>query len=97
MTILGVLTEGTNLVTFDPENGICDNEDFSKHSSMFGVDMEEDEHVYFDGKNLIDSATNHQWLIQNVVSKLTFGGDDCEKFVRENGEDLENSVTQLMT
>jgi hypothetical protein len=43
---------------------------------MFGVDMEEDEHVCFDGKNPVDSATNHQWLIQNVVSELTFGGDD---------------------
>jgi hypothetical protein len=72
MTILGVLTKGTDLVNFDPENGICDNED----SSMFGVDMEEDEHVCFDGKNPVDSATDHQWMIQNVVSELAFGGDD---------------------
>jgi hypothetical protein len=100
MTTLGVLTEGTDLVNFDPENGICDNEDFSEHSSMFGVDMEEDEHVCFDGKNPVDSATNHQWLIQNAVSELAFGGDDWENFVHENGEGLEsfsNTVDDLTT
>jgi hypothetical protein len=55
MTILGVLIEGTDLVNFDPKNGVCDNEDFSEHFSMFGVDMEKDEHVCFDAKNPVDS------------------------------------------